>query len=402
MADSDPALTPQPIVANKNRTYGLLGIAVAALAVVLGGMWYRTLGEESTDDAQIESDVVPLAVRTSGLVLEVLVKENQAVKANDIIMVLDPNEQIARVAQAEAQLASERARLATAEAQVAIVEASARGGLTSARASLSGFSVGVREAQAQVAAAKATVERSHAEEHKAELDLQRAKTLVAANAVPKERLDNAQAAFDAAHAASEQAVAQMAAVEVSKAVSESRVVEAQGRLGQSTPIAAQIASAHAAVDLARAAIGVAEAGLRLQRLSFDYLKVRAPVSGVVSRMHAHDGQLLMMGQSIAELVPTDMYVVANFKETQVGKMRTGQQVEIVLDTYPGRPMRGKVESLAGGTGARFALLPPDNASGNFVKVVQRVPVRISLSEESDDELALRAGLSAYVTVKVER
>jgi membrane fusion protein (multidrug efflux system) len=389
------------MASSKNRTVFAL-LAVVLLLGGIGGLWYRSLGQESTDDAQVDADVVPLAVRTSGLVLEVLVKEDQQVEANDIIMVLDPNEQAARVAQAEAQLATERARQASAEAQVAVVDASSKGGLASAEAAVAGFSVGVQASQAQVAAAKATVERAKADAHKAELDLQRAKTLRAANAIPAERQEAAQAEFDSSHAALDQAEAQLDAAQVNRDVAGKRVTEARGRLGQSTPIAAQMAAARAAVDLARASVQAAEASLRLSRLQFDYLKVRAPVAGIISRMHAHEGQLLAMGQAVGELVPNDMYVVANFKETQVGTMRPGQPAEVVLDAYPGRPLHGKVISLAGGTGSRFALLPPDNASGNFVKVVQRVPVRIAIDLEEDETLALRAGLSAEVSVRVDR
>lgn len=385
--------------AQKKRS--MLPVYATVAALVAGGGYYlvTTWNQENTDDAQLDADVVPMAVRTSGLVLKVNVEENQAVNEGDVLMELDEADQAARVKQAEASLANAQAQVAVAAAQVAIVEANARGGLQSARAALSGSSVGVQSALAQIENAKAGLARAKADQHKAELDLSRAKQLRTANAIAQERLDNAQAAFDAAQAEVHQATAQLAAAQVAKDVAQSRVGEAEGRLGQSTPIEAQIASAHASLKLAEAAAQAAQASLDLQRLQFDYLKVKAPVTGTISRMSAHKGQLLAMGQAIGELVPNQIYVTANFKETQIGKMHPGQGAEIDVDAFPGRKLRGKVVSLSAGTGARFSLLPPDNASGNFVKVVQRVPVRIALDGVPQD-LALRAGLSADVTVDV--
>ena len=382
---------------NKRTPYYVLGGIVALLVVGIGGYAILTHGHENTDDAQIESDVVPLAVRTGGLVVKVVVHENQMVKAGDVIMELDPADQAARVKQSEAELATAKAQAAAADAQVSVVEATARGGLQSAKAFLTGSSFAVQSASAQISAARAGLERAKADMHKAELDLERTKALRAANAVSQERLDNAQVAFDSAAAQFQQATANLSASQVAQTQAESRVVEAQGRLGQSTPIEAQIASAHASADLAHASVQAADARLDLQHLVFSYLKVVAPVDGMVSRLTAHEGQLLQIGQAVAELVPSATYVVANFKETQVGKMKPGQEAEIDIDAFSGRALHGKVESLSGGTGARFSLLPPDNASGNFVKVVQRVPVRITLTDAPAD-LVLRAGMSADVTV----
>ncbi len=160
---------------------------------------------------------------------------------------------------------------------------------------------------------------------------------------------------------------------------------------------AQYGAALAGVDLARARVRSAEAAADLAKLQLSYTVLRAPADGTVSRLQARAGQIVQPGQVCAQLVPDRTYVVANFKETQTGRIRPGQRVEIDVDAYSGRKLEGKVESLSGGTGARFALLPPDNASGNFVKVVERVPVRIAWASPPAN-LALRAGLSANVTV----
>jgi membrane fusion protein (multidrug efflux system) len=172
-------------------------------------------------------------------------------------------------------------------------------------------------------------------------------------------------------------------------------------LDQSSPIDAQIAAAHANADLAHARVQAAEAALELAKNQLAYTRVLAPADGMISKLSVHEGQLLQPGQSIAELVPSGTYVVANFKETQVGRIHEGQSVEVKIDAFSGKALHGKVESLSGGTGARFSLLPPDNASGNYVKVVQRVPVRIAWDPAPAD-LPLRAGLSAEVTVKVSQ
>lgn len=397
LSDAATSPAPQAMARDRRRPFLILA-AVAAAAVLLVGVYALVNANvESTDDAQIEADIVPLAVRAGGLVLQMMVQDNQRVKAGDVIMQLDEAELAARVKQSEAELETARAQAAAAEAQARVVEASAKGGLQSARAQLSGSSGAVSSAAAQVASAKAGIERAKADAHKAENDLSRAKTLRAANAISEERLDNAQAARDAAAAALEQALALLTAAQQGKIVAESHVAEAEGHLSQSTPIEAQIAAAHAAVDLGHAGILAASARLDLQRLQFSYLKVTAPVDGVVSRLSAHVGQLLQTGQAVAELVPLETYVVANFKETQVGRMKPGQPARIRIDGLPGHELLGKVESLSGGTGARFSLLPPDNASGNFVKVVQRVPVRVRWSDVPP-ALTLRPGLSAEVTV----
>jgi membrane fusion protein (multidrug efflux system) len=374
----------------------ILGAVVGA--AVLGFVVYSiiTAGQEETDDAQVEADVVPIGARTNGQVLRVPVKDNQLVKKGDLLVEIDDAEHTARVRQAEAELATAKAQAAVADSQERVTEASAKGGLDSSKASLSGSNMAVSGAEAQVGASRAGLERARVELRKAEIDLQRAKELRAANAVPQERLDNAQISYDSARAALAQAEATLATSDEAKRMAQSRVAEAEGRLEQSKPIDAQIAAAKAAADLAHARVQSAAAQLELANLNLSYTKVTAPADGVVSKVSVHEGALVQPGQPIAELVPSATYLVANFKETQVGKMHPGQRAAVKLDAFPGKELEGTVESLSGGTGARFSLLPPDNASGNFVKVVQRVPVRIAWKAPPD--LPLRAGLSADVTV----
>ncbi len=393
-----PALPPAQ--ATNKRPFAILGIAVLLAGAGIGAYGFLTANEEETDDAQVDADVVPIGSRISGQVLKVLVEENQAVKKGDLIVQVDDADYAARAAQATAELSTAQAQSTAADAQEQVVAAAAKGGFHSAGAAVWGSSVAVSAAGSQIAAAHAALERSKADARKAELDLARNKELRAANAVPQERLDNAQIAYDAAQAALAQATANLSAAQDAKAAALSRVAEAKGRLDQSTPIDAQIATAHANAELARARVKAAEAALTLAQLQLSYTKIVAPEDGVVSKLSVHPGQLVAAGMPVAELVPSRTYVVANFKETQTGRMKPGQRALITIDAFRGRKLEGVVESLSGGTGARFSLLPPDNATGNFVKVVQRVPVRIKWVNPPAD-LTLRAGLSADATVYVD-
>ncbi|HTN51987.1 MAG TPA: HlyD family secretion protein [Anaeromyxobacter sp.] len=326
----------EPAAPRPRRRFVLVaGAIVAALGLAgLGAHAWLTRGEETTDDAQVEADVVALAPRVAGPVVALLVVENQPVKAGQPLLRIDDADYQLKVRQAAAELATARAQAAAADAQVG--------------------------------AARASVTKAEAEAEKAAIDLRRAEELRRGDAIAAER-------FDATRLGSETARAGAGANR------------------------SQYAAALANTELAHARVEVAQAALDLARLQLSYTTLVAPADGVISRLGARQGQLVAAGQPVAQLVPNRTYLVANFKETQTGAIRPGQRVDVELDAYPGRRLEGRVESLSGGTGARFALLPPDNASGNFVKVVERVPVRVSWVDPPSD-LPLRAGLSALVTV----
>ncbi|MFE8600757.1 HlyD family secretion protein [Archangium violaceum] len=391
------APAPAPKKDKGRRGFLVLGVVVTVFILAIGGYKLATLGQETTDAAQVEADVVPLSTRVGGQVLRVLVADNAVVHKGDVLVELDPRDYEARVKQAEAELESAQAQEQSADAQATVAEAGAKGGLSSARAMVSTSSAAVSSAEAQVSVARAALARAEAEAHRTELDLERHQTLLEASAVSQKAYDDAKATRDAAQAALEGARAQLSAAEEGRHVAQSKVAEAQGQFDQSAPVDAKIAAARANAALAHARVKSAEAALEQARLQLDYTHVTAPADGQVSRLSIHVGQLMSTGQTVAEFVPPETYVVANFKETQVGHMRPGQRVTVKLDAYDGETLEGKVESLSGGTGSRFSLLPPDNASGNFVKVVQRIPVRITWVKPPS-ELALRAGLSAEVTV----
>ncbi len=386
-----------PGAGRRRRLFAIGGTALAAGAIIFGVHLVLTRGDEFTDDAQVEADVVPIAPRVAGAVVRVTAQENQLVKRGDLLFEIDPADYAARVRQAEAELATARAQAAAADAQAMVVEASARGGFAGARAAVSSSTSALAGADAQILASRATLDRAGAEARKASADLSRARQLRAGDAIPQAQLDAVQASADTADAGVAAARAQLAAAEEAKRTAQGRVGEAQGRLGQSTPVDAQIAAARASADLAHARVKGAEAALELARLQLSYTRVAAPNDGELSKLSVREGQLVGAAQPVAQLVPNQTYLVANFKETQIGGMRPGQRVDVEVDAYGGKKLEGRVESISGGTGARFSLLPPDNASGNFVKVVERVPVRIAW-ESPPREIALRAGLSAGVTV----
>jgi membrane fusion protein (multidrug efflux system) len=383
--------------ARKRKPFVVLGVIAAIALVGVGAYTMMTRGRETTDDAQITADMVPVSARVSGVVARVLVHENQAVKKGAPLIEIDAADLLAKQQQAEAELATAQAQAQAAEAQEQIVSATSKGGLASAKAALSGSAAGVGTAEAQLASAKAAAVHADADLQKAQIDFQRAETLRKADAVPQQQLDTARLGLDAARASKAQADAQVALAMDARVSAQSRVGEARGRVDQSAPVAPQIAAAHAGSALAEARVRSAQAALALATLQVGYTRIVAPADGWASKLTVHEGQLVAVGQPLVELVPSDTYLVASFKETQIGKMRPGQPAEISVDAFPGRTLVGKIESLAGGTGSSFSLLPPDNSTGNFVKVVQRVPVRISLVDPPP-EVVLRPGLSADVTV----
>jgi len=396
MATSEPPRTKK----RARRAYLLLiGLAGGALAIYLvhGCL---TRDEVKTDDAQVDADVVPIAARVGGAILHLRVTDNQRVEAGAVIARLDDADYKVKVAAAQAELDAALAQAAAADAQVDIVRSTSGGALSSARAQLQGTSASVQAAGAQIDAAQAAVARANAELAKAQADLDRARKLHDAGAVSGQALEAAQTARDTAAAAAATAVANLAAARDQRALSVSRVAEAQGRVQQSTPVERQIAAAEAAARLAAARVQSAKAALELARLQLGYTEITAPVAGFVSRLGAHEGQLVQAGATLAMLVPARTYVIANFKETQVARIRPGDPVEVSVDALDGGELRGKVESLSSGTGARFSLMPPDNATGNFVKVVQRVPVKIAW-DDGQDLSQLRAGLSVEVKIHLQ-
>ncbi|MCL2777868.1 MAG: HlyD family secretion protein [Polyangiaceae bacterium] len=374
--------------------FGLGAVGALALATYL--ITHR--GLENTDDAQVDADVVAIAPRTAGMVVKVNFIDNDFVKAGQVLAEIDDEPAKARLAQAEGNLAAAIANAAAADADARLStvgahtnKSAATASFGAASASASGSRDQVREAEARVAAAEATLAQTT-------IDRDRAKNLVASGSVSQVELDRANTAFDTATAQLAQARASLANLRASVAQASSRVEEASAKVEQAKEVDVYIAQAEARAKAAHAQVEQLKAVRDLAALDLSYTKITAPSDGVVSKKSVVIGQMLSIGSPIVQLVPTQaVWITANFKETQVGDMRVGQPAEAVVDTFPGITIRGQVESFSAGTGARFALLPPDNATGNFTKVVQRIPVRIKLLDVPQS-ITLRAGMNVDLTV----
>src|SRR5258706_165283 len=392
IAEHEPAI----VSSKAKRLYLILGGAVLVLLIGYGIYAFLSAGKEVTDDAQISADIVPVASRVAGQVTTVYISENQPVHAGQPIADLDPSDAQVKLAQAEGDLATAQAQAADADTRTAVTSAMARGALTSAQGALQSSKENVDSSAASINEARASVARASANAEKARLDFQRAEELGGKGDISKAQVDAARAAHKSADADLAQARAKLVENENARQAAQANVQTAQGRVQQSAPVQAQITGAEAQARLAHARVATAEAAVKAAQLNLSYTKIVAPRDGIASRLAVHAGSYVTAGMPVVQLVPRTTYVLANFKETQMRDMRPGQRATVRVDALGRRDFEGHVESLSGGTGASFSLLPPDNASGNFVKVVQRVPVRISWNGPPADQVAV--GSSAEVTV----
>jgi membrane fusion protein (multidrug efflux system) len=393
-----PDIAPhEPVIeeSRAKRLYFIIGIAVVVLVIGYAIYALVTSGKETTDDAQVSADVVPVAARIAGQVTNVYIHENQFVHRGDPIADIDPADAEVKVAQAEGDLATAQAQAADADAHIGVARANAQGGFAAAQAAVQSSRESADTSAAAVSEARAAVTRAEANAHKAALDAQRADELGGKGDISRSQVDAARAANQSAQADLAQAQARLREMENQRQGAQANIKQAQGKLVQSGPVAAQVDSALAQAQLAHAKVRTQEASLHAAQLSLSYTKITAPIDGVASKLGVHPGSYVTVGMPIVQLVPRTTYVIANFKETQLRSMRPGERATVRVDAL-GKTFEGRVESLSGGTGATFSLLPPDNASGNFVKVVQRVPVRIAWQGPPSD--VLPAGSSAEVTV----
>lgn len=390
--------TRTPVIGSERarRLYMIIGAIVVLILLVWGISAVVTRGEESTDDAQVTSDIVPVASRIAGQVVAVHVSENQLVHRGALIAEIDPRDADAKVAQTQSDLDTAIAQAAQADAAATVAGANAHGGYQAAKAVVQGSRQSVDVSAAAVQEASAALRRAEANAQKAAADWKRAEELGAKGDISRAQVDAARAANEAAQADVGQASAHLREAENSRGAAMANVQAAQGRLTQSAPVQAQVDAATATANLAHAKVNASRAMLQAAQLMLSYTKIFAPTDGIASKLAVHPGALVVPGQPIVQLVPMRTYIVANFKETQVKEMRPGQRVTIRIDALGRQDFEGKVDSISGGTGASFSLLPPDNASGNFVKVVQRVPVRVSWNGPAADRIP--AGSSAEVTV----
>jgi membrane fusion protein (multidrug efflux system) len=372
-------------------TLGLVALGITGSAILLGQ------GKESTDDAQVEGHVANVAPRVAGQVSRVLVQDNQAVKAGDDLVELDDRDLRVKLASARADLAASTAQLHASQTQLELTRnevesnmAVAQGGVTQAAAMGGTTQAAIEQAQADIVAARAQRTLNASE-------LERTERLFATGALSQSQLDTRKTALEQSDASLAQAQARLASAQANLGNSSGSLVTARGRLiaAQSGP--QRLEAAAAQVELQQARVDQAKSALDQAELNVSYTHIVAAVSGVVSRRSVEVGQMVSPDRPLMALVPLDnTWVVANFKEDQIAAIVPGARAQVSIDTYDGHKLSGHVESLSGGTGSRFSLLPPDNASGNFTKVVQRVPVLIRLDAHPD--LQLRPGMSALATV----
>jgi membrane fusion protein (multidrug efflux system) len=404
LSNTSPDVRPESVTApvarrRRRATIVLPALAVAAFAAA-SVAFVAGRGKETTDDAQVEGHVVSVSPRLAGQVARVLVKDNQSVREGDVLVELDDRDLSARLAAARADLAAAKAQLHGAKTQLAVATQSADSELIVARAGVAQASAVHGSSRAAIDQARADVAAAEARQRLAATEYARTDFLFKSAAISQAQLDTAKAGLDEADAALVQSRARLVSARAGLDNTAGSIESARGRLlaAQSGP--EQVEAQKAQAELAEAHVAQAQAALDQAELNVSYTKVKAATSGVVSRRSVEVGQTVSPDRPLMAIVPLDdTWVVANFKEDQIAHMKTGQSARVSVDTFSKRDLVGHVDSLAGGTGSRFSLLPPDNASGNFTKVVQRVPVLIRLEPQSD--VTLRPGLSAAVTVLTE-
>jgi membrane fusion protein (multidrug efflux system) len=376
---------PEPRRAHPLR---LAVIGIVLLAGAAGGTlyWLHAQRFESTDDAFIDGNIVQLAPQVAGLVAELRIDDNQVVRKGDLLLAIDPRDFEAQVAAAKAALDMAMAQREAAAASLALIKVSSGASLNEATSAVEQAGHAVEVSKAQVAANRAAAARAAA-------DLARDEELIRAGNVSRQRLDQSRADAQTTRA-------QMLAAESSVAVSEALAQQAEARLEDARSAPQKIAVAEAQLRNGDAQIAQAQANLHQAEINLAYTKIFAPQDGRITRKAVQLGDLVQKNQVIASLVAGMPWVSANFKETQLTRVRPGQPVEIKVDAYPGQSYHGHVDSVQQGTGARFSLLPPENATGNFVKVVQRVPVKIVFDGLPDGAGLLALGMSVVPTVEV--
>jgi membrane fusion protein (multidrug efflux system) len=411
--DAESLKKSQP---GRTRTVRFVLLALLVVAVVAAipiSAYYSA--RESTDDAQVDGDIVPISARITGTVVEILVRDNEAVKAGQPLVRLDPADYQVSLAQAQAALASAMANTLETGVNVPLTNINTRTLVTTsssqtieAQAAVASAQQGVDTARARLNSANSDLAGKQADLVKAQKDLVRLKELVDKDEISKQDYDAAVAAEQSGAADVESAKADAVAAQHQLDQAISDVAQAKAKLATATATQRQSeelrpkqqAVSEARHKQAEAQVKQSQANLDQAKLNMDYTLIKAPVDGVVSRRTAQIGLQVSPGQQVMALVPLEnIWITANFKETQLKKMRVGQKVEFEVDTYgSSRKYRGHIDSVAAASGARFSLLPPENATGNYVKVVQRIPVKVILDQGENQDHLLLPGMSVSPTV----
>jgi membrane fusion protein, multidrug efflux system len=384
------------------RRFIIIGV-VAVLVVGAILFWWHSTFYEDTDDAQVDGHLIQVSARIAGHVTKVNVDENQYVDKGTVLVEIDPKDFQTAVQQDEANLQAAEAAYEAAKVNVPVIGINTGTTLRTAGVDVGTATAQVAQSEKQLEAAQAAVAQAEANNTKAQLDLERYKPLVERDVISKQQFDAAVAAANGNKAALAQAQAQVLGSEDAVRVAKGRVLQAQQTLKNAQTAPQQVAIQKARADQAAAQVEQARAQLDQARLNLSYTKIIAPDAGIITRKSVEVGQNVSIGQNMMTLVSLDdIWITANFKETQLEHMRAGQAVEVSVDAYGGRKYDGKITQIGGATGSVLSLFPPENATGNYVKVVQRIPVRIDLTnhDENRDHL-LRPGLSVEPKVRVK-
>jgi len=390
----------------------LLG-ALAVVAILTIALIRYFHNRVSTDDAQVDGHLVPMAAKIYGNIVEVRVDDNQPVKAGQVLVRIDPRDYQARVDQAKAAVALAESQAQAAQVGVPLTQETTQSYTSSAEAQLANAEAEYDKAKtsyekdstAELAFARANVDARQADNDRTQADLGRMKPLVEKAEISQQQFDAYLAGARVAESELKAAKDRLAAAERGAEISKAAMWAAKARVDQAGAGVEQARANHKQIpikqaDAAAAIAGVAQAKANLEaaELQFSYTTVVAPVDSVVTKKSVEVGQIVQPGQSLLVLIPLqDIWVTANFKETQLAGVRAGQKAEIHVDMY-GETFPGHVDSIAGATGARLSLLPPENATGNFVKVVERIPVKILVDPIPPDKAILRPGMNVDATI----
>jgi len=407
----EPAAPAQAKKAGSSKKWVVLVILLLAAAAGGTAIYAHFLDRVSSDDANVDGHISAVAPKVSGNVLEVLVEDNQPVKAGQVLVRIDPRDFAARVSMAKAALLQAEGQAHAAQLQVPWTNDTTESNTTAANAQLADAAAEVDRARvtyemastSDLAYAEANVRARQASSDRAQADLARMKPLLEKDEISKLQFDAYVAAARVAESEVDAAREKLASAQKDASIrkaaltaAESRVNQAKAQVATSVANRKQVPIRTADAGTARAAVEAARANLEAAELQLSYATIVAPMDGVVTRKSVEVGQIVQPGQGLMTIVPLqDTWVTANFKETQLANVRPGQRAEIHVDMY-GKSVRGRVDSIAGATGSKMSLLPPENATGNFVKVVQRIPVKILVDE--NEGLILRPGMNVDVTI----
>ena len=399
-----PANEPASPATSLNRRFIVIGVIVL---LVLGAafFYWRSTFTEDTDDAQVDGNLYQISSRIQGHVVAVNVSDNQMVKKGDVLAEIDPTDYQVAVDQAEADLAAARAQYVQASTNIPITSTNVNTAVTTSASDVQGAQAMVQQSQKQVEAATARVAQANANAKRAQDDVDRYAPLVAKDVISKQQ-------YDAAAAAAAGAKAQVAEAEAGVLANQNAVSGAQQKLAQAeaqskqsvTNRSGQLRVEQSRAQAAAATVKQAEARVQQARLNLSYTKIVAPTDGIVNKKNVEIGGNLSAGQDLMTIIPlTNLWVTANFKETQLLHMQACQKVELKVDAYGGRKFSGVIRQVGGATGSMLSLFPPENATGNYVKVVQRIPVRIDFTNlaQEDQDYVLRPGLSVTPDVSVK-